>query len=179
MSENKLSFSNTLILLSIFFTLLTFVFDGIYLFGMNGVFFNGAQYHMWFLQFFTSQFLHGSILHLLFNSIFIFYFWNILEEIIGYKKMIVFFIWNAVFLGLFITFLWGWNTVWISGFALAILTYYTLLLKSRNNPEYTGGITAIVINVAVGLSPWISFLGHFWGMIFWGIFFFFSQKRSR
>lgn len=178
MPQNKLTFSNILILLSIVFTLLIFMFDSLYLFWMNRAFFNAGMYHMWILQFFTSQFIHGWILHLLFNSLFIYYFWNILETIIGYKKMIVFFLWNTIFLWLLITFLWAWNTVGISWFALAVLTYYTLLLRQQKNPEYTGWITAIIINIAIGLSPGISFLGHLWGMIFGGIFFFLSQKKK-
>ncbi len=178
MQQSKLSLSNTLILVSIFFTVFSFVFPGIEkTFWMHSWFFYQWSYHIWLLQFFTSQFFHGDMLHLLFNGVFVFYFGNILESIIWYKKMLVFFILNSVFLWIVLTFLALWVTVWISWFALAILTYYTLLLKQRNNPEYKGGITAIVINIVIGLSPWISFLGHFGGMLFWTVFFF-SQKKK-
>ena len=178
MQQNKLSISNILILLSIFFTLLTFVIEDIYMFGMHRWFFDAGVYHVWLAQMFSSQFLHGSILHLLFNSIFIYYFWNILDNIIGYKKMLIFFISNALFVWVILTFFAGHTTtVGISSFALALLTYYTLLLKQRNNPEYTGGITAIVINIAIWLSPGISFLWHFGWMLFWAIFFFTQKKK--
>ncbi len=162
--------SNILIVISIFFTALTFFFPNIYIFGMNNYFLSEWNYPLWFLQMFTSQFLHGWVLHLLMNSIFIYYFWNILELIIGQRKMILFFIFNSIFLGLFLTFMWAGNTVWISWFALAILTYYTIQLYSVKNPEYTGWLTAIALNILIGLSPGISFLGHLGGMIFWVIF---------
>jgi len=176
--QTKFSVSNTLILLSIFFTLLAFIFNNMYIFWMNDRFFQAGIYYIWPIQMFVSQFLHGNIMHLLFNSIFVYYFGNILESIIGSQKMLLFFILNTLFLGIVITFFGRATTVWISGFALAILSYYTLLLWQRNNPEYTGGVTAIVLNLLIGLSPWISFLGHFWWMVFWGLFWYISQKKK-
>ncbi|MDA9128898.1 hypothetical protein N9J72_00280 [Candidatus Gracilibacteria bacterium] len=61
---------------------------------------------------------------------------------------------------------------------MAIITYYTLYLWSKGDPEYSGGLTAIVINIAIGLSPGISFLGHFGGMVFGAIFWLFTQKTK-
>lgn len=176
---NKITVSNGLVLISLFFTILTFVpFLWIYQFGMNDIFFDQGKYFMWIIQFFTSQFLHGGIMHLAMNAIFILYFGNVLEWIIGAQKYLVFFILNAIFLWITITLLSDANTVWISGFAMAVITHYTLYLWSRGNPEYTGWVTAIVINIAIGLAPWISFLWHFWWMLFWAIFWFFTQKKK-
>ncbi len=177
MPQNKISFSNILILLSFFATLAGIYNENLYQFGMNSYFFDQGIYHIWIIQFFTSQFLHGSFLHFLSNAIFIFYFWNILEQYIWKQTMIVFFVLSCIFLWVFLTVIWAYNTVWISWFALALLTYYTLLLWKKWNPEYTGGITAIVINIMIGFVPGISFWGHFWGMIFWGIYFFLSFKN--
>jgi membrane associated rhomboid family serine protease len=145
---------------------------------MNDVFFNAWMYHYWFLQMFTSQFLHGWITHLAMNAIFILYFWNVLEWIIWKNKMLLFFVSSSIFLWVFLTLLNTWNTVGISWFALAVLTYYTLLLWERWSPEYTGWLTAIVVNIVIWLSPWISFFWHFWGMIFWAIWWYMHRNHK-
>lgn len=179
--NKNLSLSNTLVILSIVFTALSYIIPNFYQFGMNNYFLSQGIYHIYFIQFFTSNFIHGGVLHLLFNSAFVYYFWNQVEQILWYKRYLLFFVWNIFFIGIGLTLLSSGNTIGISGFALAILTYYTLHLRSIGNPEYTGGITAIVINIAIGLSPGISFLGHFLGMIFGGIYFYVIKvikKRS-
>jgi len=178
MVQNKWTVSNSLIAISIFFTAISFVYRDILIFGMNDYFLSQWNYLYWVLQMFSSQFLHGSILHITSNAIFILYFWNVLERGIGRDKYMVFFVLCAVFLWIMLTLLTSANTIWISWFALAVLTHYTLILWSRWNPEYTGGVTAIVINIAIGFSPGISFLGHFFGMIFWALFWFMTQKRK-
>lgn len=180
MPDQKFSVSNALILLCIFFTALTYI-PGLYIyqFGMNDSFYSQGNYFMWGIQFFTSNFLHWWVMHLVMNAIFILYFWNILEWIMWSWKYLLFFILNAVFVWVLITFFSSANTVWISGFALAVITYYTLHLYSIKNPEYSGWLTAIVVNIAIGLSPWISLLGHAWGMVFWWLYWFFIGRKRR
>jgi len=170
--------SNSLIAISAVFTVLGYVTNINSVFWINDSFYNAWMYLYWFLQMFTSQFLHGDFMHLVMNAFFVLYFWNALESIIWKSKMLIFFILNSIFLWMCLTFLTNVTTVWISGFALAILTYYTLILWSKWSPEYTWWITAIVINIAIGLAPWISFLWHFWWMLFWAIFWFLSEKKK-
>jgi len=177
MNNFKWTVSNTLIAISLLFTGLTFIVPWIYRFGMNDLFFNAGMYHYWALQMFSSQFLHGGITHLAMNSIFVLYFWNALEWIIWKNKYIIFFISSSVFTWIVLTFLTNTTTVWISWFALAIVTYYTLILYSRGNPEYAGWITAIVINILIGLTPGISFMWHFSWMVFGALFWYFSAKK--
>lgn len=171
------SVSTLLIALAFVFTLTSLINPQVFLFWMNGYFFERWMYHYWILQFFSSQLIHGGLLHLLMNSIFILYFWNILELYLWSKKTLMFFICNSVFLWIIITFFGSANTVGISGFVLAILSYYTLLLYSQKNPEYQWGITAIVINVLIWLSPGISLLGHLGWTIFWGFFYWITKKK--
>lgn len=178
MQQDKYTVSNILTFLAAVFTAMTFLTDRIYLFWMNDYFLNQWLYHYFAIQIFTSQFIHGGALHLLMNSFFILYFWNALENIIWKNKMLLFFVLNSLFLAFFLTILWSANTVWISGFALSIITYYTLQLWSLKHPEYTGGIVAIVINVWIGLSPGISFLWHLWWVIFWWLFWFIQNKKK-
>lgn len=169
----QISISNILIILSILATLLAYINPQIYVLWMNTSFLNQWIYHVYLLQFFTSNFLHWWLLHLLFNSVFVYYFWNQVEHILWMKKYLFFFILNALFVGIGITYFSSplVNTIWISGFALALITYYTLHLKSIGNPEYTWGITAIVINILIGLTPGVSFLWHILGAIFGCIFY--------
>ncbi|MFK7780644.1 MAG: hypothetical protein QM490_05950, partial [Candidatus Gracilibacteria bacterium] len=49
-------------------------------------------------------------------------------------------------------------------------------LRSRNNPEYKGGITAIIINIGIGLNPQISLLGHLLGAIAGVLYYLFNKN---
>ena len=172
---HRLSVSNIFILISVVFTFIATMYSWFYAYGMNSAFLNQGQYHIYAIQFFSSQFLHGWILHLAMNSIFIFIFWNYVENIIGIHKYTLFFILNSLFVGWAITFLWSWNTVWISGFAMAVMAYYTLYLKSKNHPDYTWWITALAINIWIWIIPGISLLGHlFWAI--WGALYFYILR---
>ena len=169
----QLSFSNTLIIWAWIVTFLALsVYPQLYDFGINRYFFLQGEYHVWIVQFFSSQLLHWSLLHFAFNTIFIIYFWNIIEQTLWYKKMFIFFILNSIFLWVVLTFLSLVNTVWASGFAMAILAYYTLELYSVRHPDYQWGITALVINILIWFIPGISLLWHLWGAIFWAVFWF-------
>lgn len=174
--KNKISISNILILISIIVTLLSFKFNTLQIFWMNHYFLNQWEYYNYILQFFIYNFIHWDMMHLLFNSIFIYYFWNILESIIWKNKFIIFFIFISIFNWVLLTiFQESTNTFWISWFALAILTYYTLELKSKWNSDYKWGITAIILNIIIWFMPWISLLWH----LFWaigGIIFYFLTK---
>ena len=172
MKPISFSVSNTLVFLCFIGTILKMFFPNISLFGINDYFFSQWNYLIWFFQFFSSQFLHGDLLHFFSNAIFIVYFWNILEAYIWKKSMLIFFLLSSVFIWIFVTFFASGTTIGISWFALALLTFYTLLLKKQHNPEYTGGITAIAVNIFMGMLPWISLLGHLSGAIFGGFFFF-------
>jgi len=162
--------------LAVFFTWLSYLYSNILIFGMNDYFFDTGNYLYWVLQMFTSQFLHWSVLHIVSNAIFILYFWNVLERTIGREKYLLFFVTSCVFIWMVLTFLTSSNTIWISWFALGVLTYYTLILWSKWNPEYTWWITAIAINIFIGFAPGISFLGHFAWMVFWAVFWYISDK---
>lgn len=167
----KLSISNILILISIVFTIMVTFDPSFYNFGMNNYYLSRWEYHIFFMQFFTSQFLHWWPLHLMMNSIFIYVFGNAVEWIIWEKKYIVFYVFSAIFIGLSISFLSSGNTVWMSGFAMAIIAYYTLQLKSINHPDYKWGITALTINVFIWFVPGISLIWHLFWAIAWWIYF--------
>ncbi len=172
----KKSISNMFILISTLFTLILYVKPEFALYWMNDYFLNYWKYHIYFLQFFTSNFIHWDIFHLLFNSIFIYYFWNQVELILWTKKYLLFFIFNAIFVWIWLTLVWSPNTIWISWFCLAILSYFTLELKSRKIDEYKWWITAIVVNIAIWLHPWVSLFWHLFWAISWVIFYLLNKN---
>ncbi|MDD4151300.1 MAG: rhomboid family intramembrane serine protease [Candidatus Gracilibacteria bacterium] len=175
-NSKKISFSNLLIIISAIFTLFSFIYPNILVLGMNNYFLNNGNYTAFLVQIFTYSFLHGSIFHLLSNSIFLYIFGNPIEEIIGKRKFIIFFVLATIFNAGALTIFSSGNTIGISGFAMAILTYYTLILKSKNNPEYKGGLVAIILNILIGFDASISFIGHRAGAIFGYIFYNFTKK---
>lgn len=178
-----LSLSNAFIVISAIFTFFSLQDNEFRIFGMNHFFLLQWDYIKLVLQFCFYSFLHGWFFHLLFNSFFLYIFWNQVEWYIGRKWYMIFFVFVTILNGISLLILTqiGTNTIGISGFALAILSFYTLLLYQAKNPEYKGGITALVINIFIGLSAQISFVGHLFGAIFWGVFYliyvFISRRR--
>ncbi len=168
----KISISNILIIISLFFTVLLYKYPEISVFWMNSFYLDQWKYHIYFLQFFTSTFLHWWIIHFLSNALFIFIFWNTVELIIWKRNYLIFYIFSVFFIWLWLTFLWEWNTIWISWFCMATLAYYTLKLKSIKNPDYKWWITAMVINVWIWFYPWISLFWHLFWVIAWVIFYY-------
>ncbi len=167
----QLTFTNTLIFgMSIISALAIVFFPDLYAFGMHRYNYDIWLYHLWIIQFFSSQLLHWGAVHLFMNMVFIGYFWNAIERLLGYHKMFLFFTLNAIFLWVVLTFAsWG-VSVWASGFAMAVLAYYTLQLYSIRHPDYRWWITALSLNILIWFYPGISLIGHLWGAVFWAIF---------
>ena len=172
----KLTFTHFLIWLSLLFTIFWYIFPGILIFWLNDFFISNWSFGLYIIQLFIYSFIHGWFIHFIMNSFFLYLFWIPLELLIGRKKYIIFFIFSIIFNWILLTFFQSSsNTIWISGFCLAIMTYYVLELKARNNPEYKWWITALIINIWIWFAPGISLLGHLFGMISW-IIFYYSNK---
>ncbi|MDD3144660.1 MAG: rhomboid family intramembrane serine protease [Candidatus Gracilibacteria bacterium] len=177
--KNNYPLSFIFIFISFICTMIGFFYPDFYIFGLNKYFLNEGNYLIFFIQLFLSVFLHGGFFHFFFNSVFIYMFGTSLELLVlGRKKYLYFFIFIVLFNGILITIFssGNTNTIGISGFCMAILTYYVLELKSRNNMEYKGGITAIVLNLLIGFMPGISLMGHLFGVI-GGILFYLYNKE--
>lgn len=174
--NQKISFSNILIVISIIATLFASMNTALYIFGMNNSFLNQWIYHIYVIQFFTWSFLHWWMFHLFANSMFIYFFWNIVEMIIWRQKFIIFFVFVTIFNWVLLSIYTVWNTVWISWFCMALIAYYTLELKSKNNPEYRWWITAIVLNIWIWFIPGISLLWHLFWAIAWVIFYLLNKQ---
>jgi membrane associated rhomboid family serine protease len=173
--KNKITFSNILILVSIIFTIIWYLFPSfISEWSVNNFYLKENFFH-YIVQFFSWSFIHSWFLHLLMNSFFIYYFWNILEIIMWRKKYILFFIFSILFIWILLTNLTNNITIWISWFAMSLISYYTLELKSKKNPEYKSWITAILLNIAIWFYPWISLYWHLFWVIAWIIFYYISN----
>ena len=173
----KISFTYFLIALSVIITLLSMTFfPWIVSFGMNNFYLSEWHYLVYSLQLFLYSFIHWGLLHLFMNCIFLYYFGSVLELLIWRNKYIIFFAFVTLFNATFLTIFQGsMNTIWISGFCMALLSYYVLELKSRNNPEYKWWITAIVLNILIWFIPWISMFWHlFWAIA--GVIFYYINK---
>ena len=109
---------------------------------------------------------------------FIFYFGNILEAIIGRNRFLIFFIFIAIFIWIILTYLQPYsNTIGISGFAMALLSYYALEMHSRAQFQESGwAVTALVVNILIWFAPGISLLWHFAGMLGWVIYYFLNKN---
>jgi len=175
--KNKITITNLLLIIAIIISSINFIFPSLWLgnFWMNNYFLEQNNYIIYFLQFFTSQFLHWGIFHIFFNIIFVYYFWNMVEIFLWRIKFIYFFIFTAIFVWIMISIFSDSNTIWMSSFWMAVLAYYTLELKSRKNPEYEWWITALILNILIWFFPWISLVWHLFWAIAWLIFYFLNS----
>ena len=177
--NNRFTISNILIWISAIATIIATLVPNVYIFGMNNSFLNEWLYHIYFIQFFTWSFLHGSFIHFAANSIFLYFFWNIVEWIIWRNKYIIFFLFVTVFNWVWLSLFADWNTVWISWFCMALISYYTLELKSKNNPEYKWWITALILNIWIWFIPWISLLWHLFWAVAWILYYLITKDFFR
>lgn len=168
-----------LIIVSFIFTIIWYINPLIFQYWMNNYFLNNWNYIWFIFQIVIYSFIHGWFLHFISNTIFLYLFWNSLEDLIWSKKYIVFFILTTIFNAIFLIIFSGNNTtVWISGFCMALLSYYTLELKKRKIDDYKWGITWIILNVLVWFMDWISLVWHLFWAIFWVIFFYFNKNKT-
>lgn len=173
---NKLSISNILVIISIITTLFSLNIESLNEFGISTLFLNNWDYIHYILQYIMYSFVHWSYMHLLWNILFIYLFWNIVEIIIGKNKFMIFFLFITIFNWILLSYFSEWTTIWISWFAVAILIYYTLELKSIKNPEYKWWITAILLLIWIWFIPWISLLWHLFWSIWWAIFYYLNKN---
>lgn len=172
----NINITQTLILLSIIFSFSAFSNENMYFFWMGKQFLDSPDIIKIIWQFFLYSFIHWWILHLLFNSVILYYFWNRIEEYLGSKNFLIFFICITLWVAGSLLLFSSWITVWISGFWMALMAFYTLMLYKIWDSEYKWWITFLIINIFIGFGTNISLIGHLSWAIFWGIFFVLYQK---
>lgn len=173
------TFSNILIIISLIFTVLAYIIPWIYNLWINRIYILNNEYEYFMLQIILFQFIHWWMLHLLWNSIFIFIFWNQIEFIQGKKKYIIFFIFNTIFTATSLLLLTSSNTIWISWFAMAILWYYAMIMKEIRHPEYKNALFLLFINVIIWIWTNISLVWHLFWWISWILYFFIVKLTNK
>lgn len=176
---NKLTFSNLLIVICIIVTIFYLFFSNLWYYWMNLNFLIIWDYFQFSMQLLLYQFLHWWLLHLFGNSLFLYIFGNMLESYIWKRKYILFFVLNTIFVAIFLLFFSKFNTIWISWFNMALLTYIWLILKKNNNPDYKGAISFIIFNILIWFWSNISLAGHLAWAIFWMLFYYFSNLTKK
>lgn len=94
------------------------------------------------------------------NGFFLLYFGGGIERSIGTARYVTLFVFTTALVTLGILFFSEAPTIGISGFVMAILAYWALRMKERNDPEYKSAFFFIFLNVAFGIVGNVSLVGH-------------------
>ena len=92
------------------------------------------------------------------------------------EKFIQFFIGCTLFVALALWFLSSGLTIGISGFCMALLSDLYMDLQAVRHPMASQILVMLVINIALGLTGNISFIGHAAGAVF-GIVWWMWKRR--
>ncbi len=162
------SLSHALILIMAIVSLIWFA-DGriIQVFGFHFVGLSLAHIPALIASIVSFQFLHGGLLHLALNSMFLYQAGPEVESRMSRTRFIQFFISSTLFVALALALFSDALTIGMSGFCMALLSYLWIDLYTTRHPMANQIFAMLVINILIGLSGNISFVGHFFGAIWW------------
>lgn len=160
-------FSHMLIVISAIVTLGAFIYQDLYLYGMNVRFLSQGEYGSFLVQIILYQFLHGNLLHLVLNGYFLYSAGPMVESRMSQGAFRLFFIGNTLFcMVALLLFSSSSNTIGISGFAMALLAYLFMDLRSIRHPMAGQLGIMLGINILIGFSSGISLTWHVAGAVF-------------
>ncbi len=174
------SVSHLLIIICIVISILGFISQQFfYSFALNSaVLMNGDIFQI-LSQVAMFQFLHGDVIHLLFNIYFLYTFGPEIEARMSKDKFITFFILTTLLVAVAITQFSSGITIGISGFCMALLAYLAMDLYATRHYAFNNIVIMLIFNIAIGLFAGISFTGHFFGAIAGIIaWFIFSKNKN-
>lgn len=176
--DPKRYFSHLLIVISAGVFLASLVYPDLRQFAMNKQSLLFDNYGLLIAQFIMYQFLHWDILHLLFNSYFLYSVWPEVESRMKHMKFKLFFLANTIFVGIALIALTSIYTftLGISGFCMALLSYLWIDLYTLRHPMANQIGIMLAINVGLWFFGNISLVGHAAGAIF-GILWWYSRKN--
>jgi rhomboid protease GluP len=129
------------------------------------------------LQLMLFQFLHGGLLHLFLNSYFLYSAGPEVEARMKRREFIEFFLGGTLFVALSLWIFAPYSlTIGISGWCMALLSYLYMDLMGTRHPLANQVLIMLVINILLGLTGNISFVGHLSGAI-WGVVWWYWKKR--
>ena len=165
----KQSISHLLILISVVITIISFlvpIFGRLY--GFYGWFWIHRDIFDIVSQICLFQFIHWWVFHLLMNSYFLYTAWVEVERRMTQNRYIYFFITTTLFIALWLMLFAPWTiTIGISWFCMALLSYLWIDLYTLRNPNANQILIMLILNIAIGLTPGISFAWHFAGAVWW------------
>lgn len=146
---------------------------------------SGALLHGWVWQFITFQFLHGGLLHILFNLIGLFYFGRFAENVMGARRMLLAFFGTGLVGGLlqailmivfpshFLPWVVGASAGCYGLFAIFaelesdqdILLYFVLPVKARTILWIAGGISLFFTLVPSPREMGVAHAAHLGGIL--------------
>lgn len=164
-----------LIALSVMATIAYGVHPTLIRYGMHGWYLASSQWDQIGIQFLLYQFLHGGALHLFSNAFFLVFIGIGVQYAMSVKRFFFMFLFTTLFVGVILLFTAWASTIGMSWFAMAVLSYYTMMLWSVKNEQYKSGLVLIAINIFIGLDPAISLGGHLWWAVAWVIYWYFDK----
>ena len=159
--------SHALIVISVIVAILGFLFPMlIAYFGLHAIPLSPETIPRIVWQIVFYQFLHWDALHILLNSYFLYQAGPEVESRMRRREFIMFFFANTLFVAVSLWFLSAGLTIGISGFCMALLSYLYMDLQATRHPMANQILVMLVINIALGLTGNISFVGHAAGAVF-------------
>ncbi len=166
-----------LIIVSVIVTVIAWKNTALIRYGMNRDFLSRHDFGSFWKQVAMFQFLHGDVLHIVMNSYFLYSAGPIVEQLLWSGRYLVFFITSTLFsVAILYYFAPRQNTIGISGFCMAILSYLWILLFTTGSAGASEIGTLLIINIVIGFLPGISLVGHIAGAI-WGVLFWFITRN--
>lgn len=166
-----------LIIVSVIVTVIAWKNTALIRYGMNRDFLARHDFESFWKQVAMFQFLHGDVLHIVMNSYFLYSAGPIVEQLLWSGRYLVFFITSTLFsVSILYYFAPRQNTIGISGFCMAILSYLWILLFTTGSSGANEIGTLLIINIAIGFLPGISLVGHIAGAIWWVLFWFITRN---
>ncbi|SMB90602.1 rhomboid protease GluP [Desulfonispora thiosulfatigenes DSM 11270] len=133
-------------------------------------------------RFLTSMFIHGDLMHLVFNMIILLHAGAYLEQFLKSKKFISLYLLTGLLVALFTGIFSSGITVGASGAIFSLLgyiLYYELENRKKGINSYSVIVPLVAINVIFTfLDPRISIVGHLSGLIIGYLVALFQNKRK-
>jgi membrane associated rhomboid family serine protease len=154
--------SHLLILIAVIVSLLGFAFPIlIQLFGLHQVGLKAATIPFLLGQLALYQFLHGNLLHLFLNAYFLYSAGPEVESRMSRREFLEFFLGGTLFVAASLWVLAPYSlTIGISGFCMVLLSYLYMDLQHIRHPMAQQVLIMLIINILLGLTGNISFVGH-------------------
>ena len=119
-------------------------------------------------RFLTSMFIHGNLLHMVFNMIILMHGGGFIEPQMGWKRFLAFYLSAGLLVSFFTGVLSQGISVGASGALFAVLgyiLYYDLQARKRGIQTHSMIVPLVLVNIVFTfLIPRVSIVGHFSGL---------------